>query len=199
MAKKVTIKVGNTDYPAPATQKALLKLGKQWRKNARISLRKQGKVNTGKLYNSMNPKLGQNQYSMYVTLTPKVPYWRFVDLGVRGKTSDKFGSQQRKSPFRFGSGKGPKGGLTKAIRAWVERKRFQFQNEAGRFMSYEQTAFAVTRSIWNRGLKPTLFITKTGAKLEKKARRILGDSYTEDLAGAIAQSLKGNNRKVIEK
>ena len=95
--------------------------------------------------------------------------------------------------------KGAKGGLTKAIRAWVERKRFQFQNEAGRFMSYEQTAFAVTRSIWNRGLKPTLFITKTGAKLEKKARRILGDSYTEDLAGAIAQSLKGNNRKVTEK
>lgn len=199
MGKRITIPVGKTNYPAPATQKALLKLGKQWRKNARISLRKQGKVNTGRLYNSMKPKVGQNQYSMYVTLTPKVPYWRFVDLGVRGKTSDKFGSQQRKSPFRFGSGKGQKGGLTNAIRGWVERKRFQFQNEAGKFMSYEQTAFAVTRSIWNRGLKPTLFISRTGARLEKKARLLLGDAYTEDLTAAIAQSLKGNNRKVTEK
>tara|TARA_R100001530_G_scaffold39748_2_gene30625 strand:+ start:128 stop:727 length:600 start_codon:yes stop_codon:yes gene_type:complete len=199
MAKKATIKIGKVDYPAPATQKALLKLGKMWRKNARISLRKQGKVNTGALYNSMKPKYGQNQYSMFVTLTPKVPYWRFVDLGVRGKTSDKFGSQQRKSPFRFGSGSGKKGGLTNAIRGWVARKRFQFQNEAGKFMSYEQTAFAVTRSIWNRGLKPTLFISKTGDKLEKKAKPILANAYAEDLTGAIAQSLKGNNRKVIEK
>lgn len=198
MGKKITIAVGKTNYPAPATEKALLKLGRQWRKNARISLRKQGKVNTGKLYNSMNPKVGQNQYSMYVTLTPKVPYWRFVDLGVRGKTSDKFGSQQRKSPFRFGSGKGPKGGLTKAIREWVERKRFQFKNEAGKFMSYEQTAFAVTRSIWNRGLKPTLFISKTGDRIEKKAKAVLSVAYTTDLAAAIAQSLRGKNRKVTE-
>ena len=56
MGKKITIAVGKTDYPAPATEKALLKLGRQWRKNARISLRKQGKVNTGKLYNSMKPR-----------------------------------------------------------------------------------------------------------------------------------------------
>ena len=198
MSKTITITVDKKDYPAPATEKALLKLGRQWRKNARISLRKQGKVNTGKLYNSMKPKVGQNQHSMYVTLTPKVPYWRFVDLGVRGKTSDKFGSQQRKSPFRFGSGKGKKGGLTEAIRGWVERKRFQFQNEAGKFMSYEQTAFAVTRSIWNRGLKPTLFISKTGDRIEKKAKAVLSVAYTADLAAAIAQSLRGKNRKVTE-
>ena len=32
----------------------------------------------------------------------------------------------------------PKGGLTEGINGWLEKKRFQWRDERGRFMSYEQ-------------------------------------------------------------
>ena len=50
---KPTIEIGGKTYPMTNLNKTLEKIGKMWRKNARISLRKQGKVNTGALYDSM--------------------------------------------------------------------------------------------------------------------------------------------------
>ena len=73
--------------------KALRKIGKIWRKNARISLRKQDKVNTGALYNSMSVTVGEDKEGYFVNITPQVHYWEFVDKGVQGASRNIFTRQ----------------------------------------------------------------------------------------------------------
>ena len=85
-------------------------------------------------------------------------YGTFVDLGVKGKTSS---LKAPDSPYKFGSGTGKKGGLTKGINQWVKQKGFQFRDrKSGRFLSYDSTAYLITRSIFHKGIKPSLFFTK---------------------------------------
>ena len=85
-------------------------------------------------------------------------YGAFQDKGVKGKSSS---AKAPNSPFKFGSGTGPKGGLTKGIEKWVRLKGFQFRDKtSGKFMSYQATAFLITRSIFHKGIKPSLFFTK---------------------------------------
>jgi len=91
---KLQFTVGGVDYPATNTKKALEFIGKRWRKNARISLKMQGKINTGALYNSMKVFVGANQHAMYMNMTPSVDYWEFVDKGVQGASYNKFGAEQ---------------------------------------------------------------------------------------------------------
>jgi hypothetical protein len=85
-------------------------------------------------------------------------YGTFVDKGVKGAKSSQ---RAPRSPYRFGSGRGKKGGLTKGIDKWVKRKGIQFRDKkTGRFMSYKSTAFLIRRSIYNKGIKPSMFFTK---------------------------------------
>jgi hypothetical protein len=85
------------------------------------------------------------------------PYWKFQDYGVQGKSSS---TKAPNSPFRFGTGSGMKGGLSRAIEKWVAARRFQFRDKKGRFLSYDSTAFLVSRSIYNKGIKTTSFFTR---------------------------------------
>jgi hypothetical protein len=88
-------------------------------------------------------------------------YGAYQDSGVKGKSSGNSLNTFKQGGFRFGSGTGEKGGLTKGINQWVKDRRFQFKNkENGKFLSYEQTAFIITRSIWQKGIKPTRFFSK---------------------------------------
>ena len=88
-------------------------------------------------------------------------YGAYRDQGVKGKTSS---NKAPNSPFKFGSGTGRKGGLTKGINQWVKQKGFQFRSKEegskGRFLSYDSTAYLITRSIFHKGIKPSLFFTK---------------------------------------
>jgi len=84
-------------------------------------------------------------------------YGAYQDLGVKGKKSS---SKAPDSPYRFGSGTGKRGGLTEGMQKWVQRRRIQFRNKDGKFMSYKSTAWVMTRSIYAKGIKPSLFFTK---------------------------------------
>ena len=191
---KPNIKIGKKTYPMTQTTKMLEKIGKIWRKNARISLRMQDKVNTGALYNSMNVTVGGNQHAYYVNITPKVDYWEYVDKGVQGASRNAF-PRQSESPFKYGSGRGGKG-LRGAIDKWVGQKGFQFQSREegtkGQFLSFKATAFLVTNAIWHRGLKPTFFISGTLKRLKPKAMQWLGAALNKDMANAIKENLSLN-------
>tara|TARA_R110000822_G_scaffold77682_1_gene186406 strand:+ start:94 stop:684 length:591 start_codon:yes stop_codon:yes gene_type:complete len=188
---KLTIEIGGKEYPMTQLKKALQTIGKIWRKNARISLRKQDKVNTGALYNSMSVAVGKDKDGFFVNITPQVHYWEFVDKGVQGASRNIF-SRQSESPFKFGSGNGPRG-LRGAIDKWVAKKGFQFSDKkTGRFMSFKSTAFVVSRAIYNRGLKPTFFISDTLKRLKPKAMQMLSKAMNEDMANVIRLNLKLN-------
>ncbi len=116
-----------------------------------------GKHNVNKrLYNSIKGEAKAMPDSFYLNFTME-EYGSYLDQGVQGKKST---SKAPNSPFRFGSGTGKKGGLTQGIDKWVRQRRFQFRDKDGKFLSYSSTAFLITRSIYNKGIKPTLFFTK---------------------------------------
>ena len=113
----------------------------------------------GDLYNSVSYKIEKSQDDFLLDFLME-DYGAFVDRGVKGKTSTYPETSAALSKFQYGSGTGPKGGLTKGINAWLKKKRFQFRDKQGRFMSYESMTYLISRSIYNKGLKANLFFTK---------------------------------------
>ena len=124
---------------------------------ARSNLTKGGKNVSKELYNSLKGEIvTENGFS--IVGFSMDDYGAFQDKGVKGKSSS---AKAPNSPFKFGSGTGRKGGLTQGINKWVRAKGFQFRDKkTGKFMSYQATAFLITRSIFHKGIKPSLFFTK---------------------------------------
>jgi hypothetical protein len=123
---------------------------------SRSNLTKGGKNSSKSLYNSLKGEIVTEKGFTIVGFKMD-DYGTFVDLGVRGKSSS---LKAPNSPYKFGSGTGRKGGLTEGINKWVKQKGFQFRDKRGRFMSYDSTAYLITRSIFHKGIKPSLFFTK---------------------------------------
>jgi hypothetical protein len=123
---------------------------------AKSNLTKGGKNSSKSLYNSLKGEIVTEKGFTIVGFKMD-DYGTFVDLGVRGKSSS---LKAPNSPYKFGSGRGRKGGLTEGINKWVKQKGFQFRDKRGRFMSYDSTAYLITRSIFQKGIKPSLFFTK---------------------------------------
>ena len=113
----------------------------------------------GDLYNSVIYKIEKSQDDFLLEFLME-DYGAFVDKGVKGKTSTYPETSAALSKFQYGSGTGVKGGLTKGIRKWLQKKRFQFRDKQGRFMSYDSMTYLIARSIYNKGLKANLFFTK---------------------------------------
>ena len=187
---KPTIEIGGKTYPMTNLNKMLEKIGKMWRKNARISLRMQDKVNTGALYDSIPVIVGEDSDGYYVNITPQVHYWEFVDKGVQGASKNIF-ARQSESPFKYGANKtrGLRGGIDK----WVIQKNLQGTRDAqGRFTPRKSLVYLISNAIWHRGLKPTFFISDTLKRLKPKAMKWLGLAIGEDIANAIRKSLSLN-------
>lgn len=145
---------------------------------ARTNLTKGNKNVTKELYDSLKAtsKVNPNSIENYIEMAD---HGKFLDLGVKGKVSSQ---RAPNSPFKFGSGTGKPGGLTEGIRGWVKARRFQFKNrETGKFMSYEQTAQLITRSIYLKGTKPTLFFSKPFAQGFKSLPDELIKAYGLDI------------------
>ena len=139
------------------TQKTLEKFRDYVIQQSRSNLTKGGHNDTKRLYSEIkgNVKASKNSFELGFEMPM---YGQFQDKGVKGKFSS---MRAPNSPFKFGSGTGQKGGLTKGIESWVKRKGFQFRDkESGKFMSYKNTAFLISRSIYMKGLRPSLFFTK---------------------------------------
>jgi hypothetical protein len=117
-----------------------------------------GRKNVSKeLYNSLKGEIVQeNNYA--IVGFRMAEYGQYQDQGVKGKFKS---AKAPNSPFKFGSGTGAKGGLTNGILKWVQQKGIQFKDKkSGRFLSYQNTSFLIARSIYHKGIKPSLFFTK---------------------------------------
>jgi hypothetical protein len=130
--------------------------GKYIVQQSRSNLTKAKKKDRGNLYKSIgyDVKVSKNSFELSFTMED---YGKFVDKGVKGVNSS---AKAPNSPYKFGTGSGAKGGLTKGIDAWVQRKRFQFKDKKGKFLSYQSTAFIIRRSIWFTGLRTTNFFER---------------------------------------
>tara|TARA_R100000541_G_scaffold5208_2_gene12680 strand:- start:12429 stop:13082 length:654 start_codon:yes stop_codon:yes gene_type:complete len=128
-------------------------------------------------------------------------YGNFLDQGVQGANpndlsapgTDKkgnstpgskwYGIQKAPySPFRFGSGNGPSGGLRGAIDKWTITKGIpDIRGKDGRFLPRKSLVYLMTRSIYLAGLSPTYFFTKAQASYDSTLTNKLGLAFLDDV------------------
>ena len=142
---------------------------------SRSNLTKGGKKASGDLYNSLGYNVEQTAKGFSLSFEME-DYGTFQDLGVKGKSKQ---DKAPNSPYRFGTGSGKKGGLTKGIDKWVRRKGIQFRDKkSGRYLTYESTSLLIARSIYQTGMKASLFFTKPFTKAFKRLPDELVKAYS---------------------
>jgi len=137
---------------------------------SRSNLSKSGKTNTKALYNSLDADIEVSANSFRMTFLME-DYGMFQDQGVSG-TKKKYNT-----PFSYKSKRPP----LQPILNWVEKRRFQFRKENGKFMSYKSTAFLITQGIFKKGIKPSLFFTKPFEKAFERLPDELVEAYGLDV------------------
>lgn len=158
---------------------------------AKKNLTTTGKNASKKLYNSIKgeAKAFPNSIGIYFEMEE---YGYYQDQGVKGANQNALpdgaknkGKQNApNSPFKFGSGSGPKGGLTKSLDKWIIRRGIAPRGKGGQFMSRKSLKFLIARSIYMTGIKPSLFFTKPFEAAFKNLPDDLIESYgfeVEDL------------------
>ncbi len=146
-----------------------------------------GKKNTSKeLYNSLGYDIESSKDSTSMAFK-MADYGKFQDLGVKGKDSS---AKAPNSPYKFGTGSGKKGGLTKGIDKWVRRRGIQFRDKKGKFLSYEQTGYIITRSVYKTGMKASMFFTKPFQRAFKRLPDDLVKAYSIGIEKQIQINIK---------
>mgnify|MGYP003638332196 FL=1 len=162
---------------------------------SRAMLSKKGKNVSNELYRSLDGVVKAMPNSINVKFEMQ-EYGYYQDRGVKGKTSTYSEIAKYGTLAKFGSGKGKKGGLSEGIKKWVKARRFQFRDKkTGKFMSYNSTAFLISRSIYNKGIKPSLFFTKPFENAFKKLPDELIESFGLDIEDFLAYTLKQDRTK----
>jgi hypothetical protein len=138
------------------TQEALNKFAKYVVEQAKDNLVKQ-KINaSGNLYNSLDYdlKVSKNSFSLEFIMQE---YGTYLDEGVHGSKSSYI--ENRNSRFEF-SGRF-KMIPTASIDKWVIRRGIKgIRDEKGRFINRQSLKFAIATSIYQKGIKASLFFTK---------------------------------------
>ncbi len=103
-----------------------------------------------KLYNSIKgeAKSFPNSIGIYFEMEP---YGLFQDQGVKGTKSGKSYSN-----FKYTNKMPP----PKAFDKWTIRRGLAPRNKGGKFKSRKSLNFAIARSVYEKGIAPTLFFTK---------------------------------------
>jgi hypothetical protein len=143
----------------------------------------------GDLYKSVSYKYEKSQ-DLFLLDFLMEDYGTFVDKGVRGKTSTYPETSAALSQFQYGSGNFPKGGLRDGIKGWLEKKRFQWRDKKGKFMSYDTMTYLISRSIYNKGLKANLFFTTPFEVGLQNLPKQLTDAFSLDIENAIILGTK---------
>jgi len=165
-----------------------------------VVLQSKGNLKGGSaLAKSIKEKIKVSKNSIEIDFLMK-EYGLYQDKGVKGainpyKGKDGAKPYEKGKKYRFGTKTGKKGGLTKGILKWVKARRFQFREKKqngkkGTFMSYENTAFLITRSIWSKGIKPSLFFTKPFEKEFKKLPKQIAEDFALDVKALFKFSTK---------
>ena len=135
----------------------------------------------------VDEKTGESDGKFKMSLAfPGADYWQFVDEGVKGALSS---AKAPRSPFRFGSGTGPSGRLRPSIDKWVVRKGIAPRGGGGQFASRKSMVYAITRSVYQTGIRPSYFFTNAYDRTLKKYSPKLEKAVADDIGNAITTLL----------
>lgn len=154
------------------TQEALEDFKKYVIQQARTNLTKGKKNVDKKLYNSLQGFVEKSPagFRLYFEMED---YGMFQDKGVSGK------KRKYDTPFSYKNKKPPIGPLAQ----WAKKKNIRLRDEQGRFKkgNYNTIGFLISRSIFEKGLKPSLFFTKPFERAIKRLPEDLQEAFGEDI------------------
>ena len=162
-------------------QAALQDFAKYVIQQSRSNLTKGDKNASKELYNSLgytNPTTKNGVTSFGFTMAD---YGKFQDKGVKGTKSNYI--ENSKSPYSYKS-KGGKRGLKgmpppKSFDKWIVRKGLKnIRDKQGRFLSRKTLQFLIAKSVFEKGIKASMFFTKPFVAAFKRLPEELIQAYS---------------------
>ena len=153
-------------------QESLNKFAKYVVQQSRSNLTKNKKNVSKSLYDSIEYDLNvsPNSFSLSFIMDE---YGMFQDKGVSGK------KKKYNTPYRYTNKMPP----IKPLADWAKFKNIRLRNEKGQYGkgNYKTIGFLIARSIFNKGIKPSLFFTKPFEKAFERLPDELVKSFGLDL------------------
>jgi len=163
------------------TQAALEAFKKFVIQQSRSRLSKSNKNVSKELYNSLKGNIKVMPNSIAVEFEME-DYGIFQDKGVSG-TEKKYNT-----PYSYKSKMPP----IKPLAQWAQSRNIRLRDEKGKFKkgNYNTIGFLIARSIYRKGIKPSLFFTKPFEQGFKKLPDELINSFGLDVEDFLAFTLK---------
>ncbi len=154
------------------TQQALEDFKKYVIQQARTNLTKGKKNVDGNLYKSLQGFVEKSPagFRLYFEMED---YGMFQDKGVSGI------KKKYNTPFSYKSKMPP----IKPLQLWAKKRNIRLRDEKGQYKkgNYKTIGFLIARSIFEKGIKPSLFFTKPFERAFKRLPEDLREAFGEDL------------------
>lgn len=147
---------------------------------ARKNLTRNKKNASKTLYNDMNSFLKVSKNSFELGFEMPI-YGEFQDQGVSGV------KKKYDTPFSYKKKMPP----LDVFEAWIKRKGIKGRDKRGRFITNKSLSYLIARSVFNNGIKPSLFFTRPFELAYKR----LGDDIIEAFGLDIDEFLKYTLKK----
>ena len=137
---------------------------------SRANLTRQKKNSSKELYNSLDSevKVSANSFSLSFLMAE---YGVFQDKGVSGV------KKKYNTKYAYTTKMPPPSKMDK----WIVKKGIAPRDKDGKFISRKSLQFMIARSIFNNGIKPSLFFTKPFEKAFKGLNKDLVKAYKLDV------------------
>ena len=161
------------------TREALNKFGKFVIQQARSRLTKGNKNVNKKLYNSLEYLPFTDGKFIGVKFFME-QYGKFQDQGVKGTKSNYI--ENKKSPFSYKSNMPP----PKAFKDFIKKKGIKGRDKkTGRFITNKSLQFLIARSVFQKGIKASMFFTKPFNQAFEKLPPELQENFVRDIENII--------------
>ena len=152
------------------TKDILNKFAKYVIQQSRTNLTKNKKNSTKALYNSLDFKYKTVNGGIGIQFLMD-EYCIFQDKGVSGK------KKKYNTPFSYKDKMPPSSAFDK----WSVRKGIAPRDKSGKFIPRKSINFLIAKSIFNKGIKPSLFFTKPFEKAYKDLPKDLVKGFINDI------------------
>ena len=152
------------------TKDILNKFAKYVIQQSRTNLTKNKKNSTKALYNSLDFKYKTVNGGIGIQFLMD-EYGIYQDKGVSGK------KKKYNTPFSYKDKMPPSSAFDK----WAVRKGIAPRDKSGKFIPRKSINFLIAKSIFNKGIKPSLFFTKPFEKAYKDLPKDLVKGFINDI------------------
>jgi hypothetical protein len=162
-------------------QKELELFKKRVIQQAKSNLTKMGKNASGNLHKNLKGEVTVFSTGNFALEFDLGKYGEFQDKGVSGKI------KKYDTPFSYKSKMPP----SRVFEKWIKQKGIKGRDKKGRFITDKSLTFLIARSIFNKGIKPSLFFTKPFENEYKKLSNDLVEAFGLDIDEFLKYTVNG--------